>query len=99
MIVNTITGSNNCGPLGPTYSTKVIPMDLSDVYTIQPYADATATTNEGPPALLTLSDLENCPNYKDISTTGQILATHPVDNTYNRCNPRLVFPVELKRLG
>lgn len=98
MVVNTITGSNDCGALGPTYATEVISMDITDVYTIPPYANATATLQSSA-VPLTLSDLQNCPSYSHISTDGAIQNDHPVSDTYNRCNPRLIFPIELKRLG
>jgi hypothetical protein len=101
MMVNTITGDNDCGPLGPTYSNKVVSMGLTDVSTLQPYADHTVTTRMGPPQQLTLSDLEsNCLNtYGTFSTDGAFVNTHPVYGNYNRCHPRFVFPIELKRIG
>lgn len=101
MMVNTLTGDNSCGPLGPTYTNEVISMDLTDVYTLQPYADHTVTTRMGPPLPLTLSDLtSNCLNtYGTFSTDGAYINTHPVYGNYNRCHPRFVFPIELKRVG
>ena len=100
-MVNTIFGENNCGPLGPTYSNAVFSMDLTDVSTLQPYQDNTATTRMGPPRQLVLSDLEfNCLNtYGTFSTDGAYINTHPVYGNYNRCHPRYVFPIQLKRLG
>jgi len=53
MMVNTVTGDNPCGPLGPNYKNLVVSMDLTDVSTLQPYADHTVTTRMGPPQLLT----------------------------------------------
>lgn len=101
MIVNTITGDNSCGPLGPTYSNAVISMDLTDVSTLQDYPDHTAASRLGPPLPLTLSDIiSGCPGtYATFSTDGAFVNTHPVAGPYNRCHPRFVFPVELKRLG
>lgn len=101
MMVNTITGENDCGPLGPTYTNAVVSMDLTDVSTLQPYADHTVTTRMGPPQQLVLSDLENnCLNtYSTFSTDGAYINTHPVYGNYNRCHPRFVFPIQLKRIG
>jgi hypothetical protein len=80
MVVNTITGDNSCGPLGPTYTNAVISIDLANVSTFQPYADHTATTRMGPPRQLTLSDImSGCPGtYATFSTDGAFLNTHPV---------------------
>lgn len=101
MIVNTLTGDNSCGPLGPTYANAVISMELTEVSTLQPFADHTVTTRMGPPQQLVLSDLMNgCPGtYATFSTDGAFLNTHPVFGTYNRCHPRFVYPIQLKRLG
>jgi hypothetical protein len=101
MMVNTITGGNDCGPLGPTYADKVISMDPTEVYTLQPYADHTVTTRMGPPQPLILSDLtSNCQEtYSTFSTDGAFVNTHPVYGMYNRCHPRFVFPIQLKRIG
>jgi hypothetical protein len=101
MIVNTIAGENACGPLGPTYASAIISMDLTDVSTLQPFADHTVTTRMGPPEQLQLTDLQSgCPGtYATFSTDGAFLNTHPVFGTYNRCHPRFVYPIELKRLG
>lgn len=101
MRINTVTGANNCGLLGPTYADKVISMDLTDVSTLQPYADHTVTTRMGPPEQLYLSDLTiNCKEtYSTFSTDGAYINTHPVYGMYNRCHPRFVFPIELKRIG
>jgi len=101
MQVNTITGDNSCGPLGPTYAYKVISLDMTELTTLQPYADHTVTTRMGPPQALTLSDItSNCLNtYSSFSTDGAFLNTHPVYGNYNRCNPRFIFPIQLKRLG
>ena len=101
MMVNTVTGENSCGPLGPTFVNKVISMDLTDVSTLQAYADHTVTTRMGPPLPLTLSDLtSDCLNtYSTFSTDGAYVNTHPVYGMYNRCHPRFVFPIEIKRLG
>ncbi|KAE9376038.1 hypothetical protein N431DRAFT_543391 [Stipitochalara longipes BDJ] len=101
MRVNTVTGENSCGPLGPTFANQVISMDLTDVLTLQPYADHTVTTRMGPPIPLTLSDLtSDCQNtYATFSTDGAYVNTHPVYGMYNRCHPRFEFPIQIKRLG
>ncbi|TAQ90994.1 hypothetical protein B7494_g726 [Chlorociboria aeruginascens] len=100
MAVNTINARNDCGALGPTYVNAVVSMDLADVSTLQPYANSAATTRMGTPQQLTLSDLAtDCPKSSDISTNGAINNYHPIDDTFNRCNPRLQIPVQIKRLG
>lgn len=100
-MVNTMFAENNCGPLGPTYANAVVSMDLTDVSTLQPYADHTVTTRMGQPKQLNLSDLQyNCLNtYGTFSTDGAYINTHPVYGNYNRCYPRFVFPIQLKRIG
>ncbi|RFU28805.1 hypothetical protein B7463_g7552, partial [Scytalidium lignicola] len=101
MRVNTITGQNDCGQLGPTFKNAVVSMDLTEVSTLQPYADHTVTTRMGPPQPLLLRDLtSNClSTYGSFSTDGAFLNTHPVFGNYNRCNPRFVFPIQFKRIG
>jgi hypothetical protein len=74
-------------------------MDLTDVYTLQPYANAQATTPLGPPQILSLSDLAtDCPQTQ-LSNSAAITNTHPIADTFDRCNPRLIPPIEVKRLG
>lgn len=73
-------------------------MDLTDVMTIPPYANAKATTRDEI-RQLTLSDLENCTAYSVTNTKGVLTDHHPIDNDYNRCNPRLFVPMEFKRVG
>lgn len=101
MVVNTITGDNACGALGPTYKDAVISMDFTELLTLQPYADHTVQTRMGPPRALTMQDiLSGCPGtYATFSTDGAFINTHPVYGPYNRCHPRFVFPIQLKRLG
>jgi hypothetical protein len=103
MVVNTISGSNKCGALGPTYSNKVISMLISDVSTLQPYANKDAHTRLGPERQLTLSDFENCPKSQAEPAHDKLLSAifdpHPVKNTFNRCNPHLVMPYQMKELG
>ncbi|KUJ10113.1 uncharacterized protein LY89DRAFT_740507 [Mollisia scopiformis] len=98
LIVNTLYGYNTCGPLGPNYVSQAFPMALSDVSTLPPYADVSATTR-APARPLTLSDLENCPSWSVLKTEGVLTESHPVSNVFNRCNPRLWVPMEFRRVG
>lgn len=101
MLLGTASAWNSCGgndraPLGWTVTSTVVPMDLTDISTLQPYADATATTR-GPPLQLQLSDLD----FSACSSTepAASIQRHPLDNASNRCNPSLQWPIQLKRIG
>lgn len=96
MVVNTIYGWNPCGALGPTTSNAIFAFDLTDVSTLVPYTDETATYRRSTRQLY-LSDLGiNCP-----ATQNSALATntHPVKNDDVRCNPNLIIPPQIKSLG
>jgi hypothetical protein len=99
MLLNTVTGFNECGPLGPTFSNKVVSMLITDVSTLPPYADSTThdriSTQE---RQLTLSDLLDCPSYSTIPD-GASTNAHPVLDTYNRCNPFIKYPEEASAIG
>ncbi|KFZ14262.1 hypothetical protein V502_06154 [Pseudogymnoascus sp. VKM F-4520 (FW-2644)] len=96
MVVNTIYGWNPCGPLGPTTSNAIFAFDITDVSTLVPYDDETATTRRSTRQLY-LSDLgKNCPATQD---SDAVTNTHPVKNADSRCNPNLIIPVEIKRMG
>jgi hypothetical protein len=107
MIIDTLTAHNDCGRLGPTYSKFILPLDLTDVSTMQPYPDATAQNRIGGPRQLTLADLStDCP--KDharpqvktlITTNGVVINPHPNDNIYDRCNPQLLMPDLMVSVG
>lgn len=107
MIINTLTASNACGPLGPTYTDYTLSMDLTDVSTLQPFPDATARYRIGDSKQLDLADLAtDCPKFSDrppdqtlILSDGGIVDTHPIANDWNRCNPRLVMPSAMKSVG
>ncbi|KAH8588060.1 hypothetical protein B0O99DRAFT_375216 [Bisporella sp. PMI_857] len=107
MIINTLTAYNSCGRVGPTYKDFIISMDLTDVSTMQPYPDATARDRLGDPRQLTLADLAtDCPKFSDrpegqtlIHSSGAIIDEHPIDNDWNRCNPRLMMPPQMKSVG
>jgi hypothetical protein len=101
MVVNTISGYNWCGALGPTFSSAVISMDITDVSTLQPYSDAAAATRMGGPQQLTLTDLEHCPKTEKEPENiwSKIFDPHPNKDQYNRCNPHLVMPLQMKQLG
>ena len=107
MIINTLTAYNPCGRVGPTYKDYILSMDLTDVSSLRPYPDATARDRLGDPRQLTLADLAtNCPKFSDtpegqtlIHSAGAIIDEHPVENDWNRCNPRLVMPDQMKSVG
>ncbi|OBT68476.1 hypothetical protein VE03_02786 [Pseudogymnoascus sp. 23342-1-I1] len=96
MVVNTIYGWNPCGPLGPTTSNAIFGFDLTDVSTLVPYDDETATTRRKTRQLY-LSDLgKDCPATQD---SAAVTNTHPVKNADSRCNPNLIIPPAIKSLG
>jgi hypothetical protein len=97
MIVNTIYARNPCGPLGPSTSREVFAFDLTDVSTLAPYTDATATTRRST-VQLELSDLAtDCD--KTYNRTELATQTHPILDDDTRCNPFLAFPPAVKRYG
>lgn len=97
MVINTLTAYNDCGRLGPTYKDYILSLDLTDVSTMQPFPDATARDRLGDPRQLTLADLAtDCPKNQDrpvsqtlITSSGAVIDPHPIDDDWNRCNPRL----------
>src|ERR1700710_3052784 len=99
MVINTLTADNACGRLGPTYTNYVLPLDLTDISTMQPYADITAIQRLGDPLQLNLDDLAtDCPKDQSLpaaetvyTSDGAVINPHPVADNYNRCNPRLVM--------
>jgi hypothetical protein len=96
MVVNTIYGWNPCGPLGPTTSNAIFGFDITDVSTLVPYDDETATTRRATRQLY-LSDLgANCPTTQD---SAAMTNTHPVKNADVRCNPNLIIPKQIKEIG
>jgi hypothetical protein len=106
MLINTLSAYNPCGQLGPTYTDLVFAFDLTEVFTFQPYADATVQTREGPPQQLTLADLAtNCPKDAKPEATmlttinGVVIDEHPVANTFDRCNPALSMPDAMRSVG
>lgn len=107
MVINTLTADNACGRLGPTYANYVLALDLTEVSTLQPFADATVRDRLGDPLQLNLNDLAtDCPKnqqdpaaYMVYTSDGAVINPHPVANRYNRCNPRLVMPDRMKSVG
>ena len=97
MVIDTLYGNNPCGPLGPTATSAIFAFDLTDVSTLVPYMDATATTRRSTRQLY-LSDLGvDCSTSFDESSLRS--QTHPTKDVANRCNPSLVIPIEIKRYG
>ncbi|CAK7212882.1 hypothetical protein SCUCBS95973_001611 [Sporothrix curviconia] len=97
MIVNTLYGYNPCGRLGPDVSSVVFAFDLTDVSTLVPYMEETASTRRSTRQLY-LSDLgDDCDGSFMASTL--TTQTHPLKNTANRCNPSLVIPKAIKTFG
>lgn len=100
MVVNSVSASNKCGQLGPTYKSVVIAVHPSALSTIPPYADAAAKTRIGPTRVLTLSDIASgCPDNANRAITGQYVVTHPVQGQSARCNPQVVWPTQLVPMG
>lgn len=97
MVVNTIYGWNPCGPLGPTTTDAIFAFDLTDVSTLVPYTDVSATSRRST-RQLHLSDLAlDCSTAMDTSSLAT--NTHPMKNDDVRCNPALIIPPEIKSIG
>ncbi|RAL63574.1 hypothetical protein DID88_003618 [Monilinia fructigena] len=103
MVINTISGYNSCGQVGPTMSNVVISMDPTDVSTIARYTASDQEVNTTPAALLTLNDIiSGCSTLTmtEASTDGAILNLHAIDNEYNRCFPAVAIPTpQIESLG
>ena len=97
MIVNTMYGSNACGPLGPSASREIFSFDLTEVSTLVPYTDDIANTRRETRQLYR-SDLDtHCTrsfNRSELATQ-----TRPVKGNDTRCNPFLVVPKKFKEYG
>ncbi|RFN48394.1 hypothetical protein FIE12Z_7354 [Fusarium flagelliforme] len=97
MIVNTMYGSNACGPLGPSASREIFAFDLTEVSTLVPYTDDIANTRRETRQLY-LSDLDtHCTrsfNRSELATQ-----TRPVKGDDTRCNPFLTVPKKFKEYG
>ncbi|RMJ16078.1 hypothetical protein CDV36_004238 [Fusarium kuroshium] len=98
MIVNTLYGWNECGPLGPSTSRAIFGFDLDQVSTLVPYSNSQDTTTRRETRQLYLSDLGiDCDgNYNRSHLATQIA---PVKDDDTRCNPFLAVPIEAKRWG
>ncbi|RSL72554.1 hypothetical protein CEP53_001054 [Fusarium sp. AF-6] len=98
MIVNTLYGWNECGPLGPSTSRAIFGFDLDQVSTLVPYSNSQDTTARRETRQLYLSDLGiDCDgNYNRSHLATQIA---PVKDDDTRCNPFLAVPIEAKRWG
>jgi len=97
MVVNTLYALNECGRLGPTFTSRVFAFDLTNVSTLAPYTDHTASTSRTARQLY-LSDLGvDCPTSVNWSKLRHM--THPMKNGAVRCNPSLVIPIDIKRAG
>ncbi|KAF7935176.1 uncharacterized protein EAE97_008083 [Botrytis byssoidea] len=95
MVINTISGYNSCGQVGPTMSNVIISLHPSNVSTIARYTASDQQVNTTPAALLTLSDIiSGCSTITltEASTNGAIQSMHAMDNDYNRCFPALAIP-------
>ncbi|KAG9254355.1 uncharacterized protein F5Z01DRAFT_102773 [Emericellopsis atlantica] len=97
MVVHTLYAENACGPLGPSTSKAIFDFDLTQVSTLVPYSDETATTRRATRQLY-LSDLgTSC--QASFNTTELATQTRPVKDEDTRCNPFLVIPMDIKRWG
>ncbi|KAJ4178671.1 hypothetical protein NW755_013043 [Fusarium falciforme] len=98
MIVNTLYGWNECGPLGPSTSRAIFGFDLDQVSTLVPYSNSEDTTARRSTRQLYLSDLGiDCDgNYNRSHLATQIA---PVKDDDTRCNPFLAVPIDAKRWG
>lgn len=100
MVVNSVSASNSCGQLGPTYKSIVIAVHPSALSTIPPYANAAVTTRIGPTRVLTMSDIASgCPNNAGKPIQGEYVVSHPVEGVSARCNPQVVWPTQLLPMG
>ncbi|KAI9640974.1 hypothetical protein NHQ30_010817 [Ciborinia camelliae] len=103
MVINTISGYNSCGQVGPTMSNIVISMDPTDVSTIALYTASDQNVNTTPAAMLILNDIiSGCSTITmtESSTNGAIQNSHALANDYNRCFPALAIPTpQIESLG
>ncbi|KAJ4251817.1 hypothetical protein NW762_011114 [Fusarium torreyae] len=88
---------NPCGPLGPSASREIFAFDLTEVSTLVPYTDETASTRRAT-RQLHLSDLDtHCTrsfNRSELATQ-----TRPLKDDDTRCNPFLTVPKKFKEYG
>ncbi|KAF4635416.1 hypothetical protein G7Y89_g2681 [Cudoniella acicularis] len=96
-VINTMIATDYCGnTVGPTFKNYITSYNITDVSTLQPYANAKATTRMGNPEQLHLSDLKsNCPQAYTAPAQN-----HNIWNTRDPgCNPVLVWRTDLKDAG
>ncbi|KAI8680823.1 hypothetical protein LRP88_04402 [Fusarium phalaenopsidis] len=98
MIVNTLYGWNECGPLGPSTSRAIFGFDLDQVSTLVPYSNSEDTATRRSTRQLYLSDLGiDCDGNYNRSHLATQMA--PVKDDDTRCNPFLAVPIDAKRWG
>jgi len=94
-----------CGQqVGPTLTDVITGYDLTDVYTLQPYKNAAATTRMGPPEQLQLSDLRtDCPavtaDPNSLDSLNLISYKNILGTNDTECNPILSWPTRLKHIA
>ena len=89
-----------CGnQVGPTIKNYAVGYDVTDVYTLQPFANTIATTRMGAPKQLQLSDLRmDCPKTTILPDDifDYLETNHVVLGKDSQCNPILSWPVDLR---
>ncbi|KAF4993523.1 hypothetical protein FGRMN_6452 [Fusarium graminum] len=97
MIINTMYAENPCGPLGPSAGREIFAFDLTEVSTLVPYADDTASMQRATRQLY-LSDLDtHCT--RSFNRTELATQKRPTKDDDSRCNPFLTVPKKFKEYG
>jgi len=89
-----------CGKqVGPTIKNYAVGYDVTDVYTLQPYANTKVKTRMGDPKQLQLSDLRtDCPQTTILPEDmfDYLETNHVVLGQDSQCNPILSWPTDLR---
>ncbi|KAB8304448.1 hypothetical protein EYC80_003843 [Monilinia laxa] len=98
--INTMKATDLCGKqVGPTIKNYAVGYDVTDVYTLQPYANTKVKTRMGDPKQLRLSDLRtDCPQTTILPEDmfDYLETNHVVLGQDSQCNPILSWPTDLR---
>ncbi|ESZ97341.1 hypothetical protein SBOR_2271 [Sclerotinia borealis F-4128] len=98
--INTMKATDLCGKqVGPTIKNYAVGYDVTDVYTMQPFANTKVKTRMGDPKQLQLSDLRtDCPQTTILPEDifDYLETNHVVLGEDSRCNPILSWPTDLR---
>jgi len=96
-IIQTMAPLDWCSqPIGPIITNFITSFPLSEVYTLQPFANSVTDVRMGPPEQLQLSDLQpDCP----IATTHPPSNDNVLDPEFPGCNPVIQWNTALLGAG